>query len=150
MSLTWGRYPQHVTTSKPNWSTKGRSTCPPPFPCKQNETREMTVPSLPRGQLWELRAALRPDLSVPFSTSCPHPNKGPGLRDPGTEPVSSESTSQDTHSFPGEAPEDAQRSDHTVSKRGGKIHPITHQERTAFSGQFSICHLWKINCCTCK
>lgn len=45
--LTWGRYPQQVTTSNPNWSTKGRSTCPPPFPCKQKDRTEMTVPQGP-------------------------------------------------------------------------------------------------------
>lgn len=80
----------------------------------KKETRDMTIPLLPWGVLWKPREALRPDLSVPFSTSRPLPetDKAPGLRTlsgPRTEPASSESTIQDTHCFPGEASEEQQQ-----------------------------------------
>ena len=74
----------------------------------------MTIPLLPWGLLWKSREALRPDLSVPFSTPGPLPetDKGPGLHalsGPRTELAPSESTIQDIHCFPGEASEERQQ-----------------------------------------
>ena len=75
----------------------------------------MTIPLLPWGLLWEPREALRPDLSVPFSTLDPLPetDKGPGLHTlsgPRTELALSESTIPDTHCLPEEASEERQQS----------------------------------------
>lgn len=71
----------------------------------------MTIPLLPWGLLWKPREALRPDLSMPFSTLGPllETDKGPclhALSGPRTELAPSESTIQDTHYFPRETSEE--------------------------------------------
>ena len=75
----------------------------------QRERRWATRCRAPSGPALGALSSLRPEVSMPFPTSCPNPetNKGPGLHRPSgpeTGACSSPLTIEDAHYFAGETP----------------------------------------------